>query len=175
MLGRVLDALARSDYADNTIIVLWSDNGFHLGEKMHWRKFALWDESARVPLIIVAPGITTPGSVCSSPVSLIDIYPTLLELSGLSSSDTQLDGTSLVPLLKDPATPRETAALSAYGKGNDLVAFKNWRYIRYTTGREELYNTDKDPYQWDNLAQNPDYAPVLLELKARLPVHSTAI
>src|SRR3546814_12608320 len=80
-VGKILDALESSPYADNTIIVLWSDHGYHLGEKQHWEKFALWEKTTHVPFIIVAPGITRPGSICSQPVSLVDIYPTLLELS----------------------------------------------------------------------------------------------
>lgn len=167
-VGKILDALEQSPYADNTIIVLWSDHGYHLGEKKHWEKFALWEKTTHVPFIVVAPGITTPGTRCEQPVSLIDIYPTLLELCGLEPRD-DLDGESLVPLLKDPDAIREQPAVMTYGRGNHAVRKGKWRYIRYADGTEELYDRSVDPNEWDNLAGTSSVQTVMRELKQWLP------
>ena len=99
MLGRVIEELDQSPYRDNTVIVLWSDHGFHLGEKEHIEKCALWEKTTHVPYIIVAPGQVTPGTVIERPVDLTTIYPTLAELCGLEKPGA-IDGQSVVPLLK---------------------------------------------------------------------------
>ncbi len=157
-LGRVLTALAESPYADETIIVVWSDHGYHLGEKDHWEKFALWEKTTHVPLVVVAPGVTTPGSRIGQPVTLLDLYPTLLELAGLPARG-DLDGESLTPLLLDPRAKRERPAVMTYLAGNHAVRAERWRYIRYADGTTELYDHERDPNEWRNVAaQHPGVA-----------------
>ncbi|MEM8912158.1 MAG: sulfatase [Planctomycetota bacterium] len=150
-IGRVLDALDANPRRDRTIVVLWSDHGFHLGEKDHIEKFALWEKSNHVPLIVVAPGVTEPGTECSRPVDLTSVYPTLLELCGLPA-DPLCDGQSLVPLLRDPNADWDQPALMTYMRGNHAVRSNRWRYIRYADGTEELYDHTADPNEWSNLA-----------------------
>ena len=166
MVGRLLDKLDATGQADRTIIVLWSDHGYHLGDKESCTKFTLWEKANHVPFIIVAPGVTSPGSVCSKPVSLIDIYPTLIELAGLPA--VKLDGKSLVPLLKEPEQDWDPA-LMTMGKGNHSVRSDHWRYIRYRDGSEELYDHRKDPWEWNNLASNPEHAEVIVEHQKWIP------
>ena len=158
-LGRVVDALDQSAYRDNTIVVLWSDHGWHLGEKLHWRKFSLWEEATHNMLAFVAPGITDAGGRCDAPVNLLDIYPTLCELAGLPVRE-ELEGMSLAPLLRDPAKNWEIPALTTHGKENHTVRSARWRYIRYADGSEELYDHDRDEMEWKNLAGDPEYASV---------------
>ncbi len=172
-VGRLLDALDNSPIADNTIIVLWSDHGFHLGEKDHIEKFALWEKTNHIPFIISAPGITSPGSRCEQPVDLTVLYPTLLELSGLKS-DSLCDGPSAVPLLRDPNAFWPWPAISTYGKDNHTIRTKRWRYIRYADGSEELYNHDYDPNEWTNLANQPIMVPTLSKLRARIVFNQAA-
>jgi len=167
-IGRLIDALDKSSYKDNTIIVLWSDHGFHLGEKKHWEKFALWEKSTRTPFIIVAPGTTEPGSQCETPVNLLDLYPTLIGLCGLEDRQ-ELEGRSLLPLLRDPYANWEQPSVMTYGKGNHAVRSKRWRYIRYSDGSEELYDHDTDPNEWNNLARQAEHREIMEELKRWLP------
>jgi arylsulfatase A-like enzyme len=167
-VGRVIDALDKSDYKDNTIVVLWSDHGWHLGEKLHWRKFALWEEATHNVLMVVAPGITRPGQRCSRPVSLLDIYPTLIELCDLKLKP-ELHGRSFVPLLKAPAGAWDRPALTTHGKDNHSLRSERWRYIRYSDGSEELYDHGNDELEWTNLAGDPKYAEVKKELIRWLP------
>lgn len=167
-IGRVLDALDRSEYADNTIIVLWGDHGWHLGEKEHWRKHALWDVSTRTPLIFVAPTGIAKDRLCQRPVSLIDIYPTLVDLCGLPAREG-LDGQSLVPLLENPALKWDRPAVMTYGLNNHAVQTERWRYIQYHDGGQELYDHDRDPNEWTNLAAIPEYASVIAKLAKSIP------
>ncbi|MCK5173362.1 MAG: sulfatase [Planctomycetes bacterium] len=167
-VGRILDALDDSDYAGNTIIVLWSDHGYHLGEKEHWEKFALWEKTNHVPLIIAAPQVTRPGTRCKRPVSLIDIYPTLIELCGLDPKP-ELDGVSLAALLRDPKATWTRPALMTYMQGNHAVRNGRWRYIRYADGSEELYDHKNDPNEWHNVAGDPRNSKVIDRLKRSLP------
>ena len=175
-VGRVLDALAESRYADDTIVVLLSDHGFHLGEKQRWAKRSLWETSTRVPLVVAAPG-RAPG-VSSQPVGLVDVYPTLLELAGLRPGEA-LDGHSLAPLLDDPDAPWPHVALTTFGPGNHTVRSRRWRYTRYADGSEELYDHDADPREWHNLiAREPRtdaVEEVLADLRARLPAADAPI
>ena len=150
-VGRVLDALDRSKYADNTVVVLWGDHGWHLGEKLHWRKFALWEEATHAPLIFAAPGLARANATCGRTVSFLDIYPTLSELCNLSPR-AECEGVSLLPLLKDPSAPWDRPALTTHGRNNHSVRSERWRYIRYSDGTEELYDHGKDPLEWTNLA-----------------------
>lgn len=174
MLGHLLDALERSGRSDDTIIVLWSDHGFHLGEKARWRKETLWRDATHVPLIIVAPGVTTPGSRSDAAVSLIDLYPTLVELAGLEMP-AHPEGVSLLPLLRDPDAEWEHAAVSTNRFGNHAVSSDRYRYIRYVDGTEELYDIESDPHEWRNLAGDPDYDDVIAGLAERLPTHNEPV
>ena len=169
MVGKLLDALDASGRAENTIIVLWGDHGFHLGEKSRWRKSTLWAESTHVPFIIVAPGVTVAGSHSAEPVSLMDIYPTLTELAGLNTP-RHVEGQSLVPLLTDPDRAWDFPALVTYGFGNHAVVSDRYRYIQYRDGEEELYDIIADPNEWNNLAGQADYDEVLDGLRARIPM-----
>ncbi|NOX54716.1 MAG: sulfatase [Planctomycetes bacterium] len=174
-IGRVLDALDSGPNARNTIIVFWTDHGWHLGEKQHWRKFALWEEATRTPMIIVVPpGVRTCpngtpfGARTDNAVSLMDIYPTLIELCGLAPRD-DIAGRSLVPLLRDPTTVWQRAVITTHGRNNHAVRDRRWRYIRYADGSEELYDHTADPMEWTNLAGNPKYASVKADLVRWLP------
>ena len=167
-VGRLLDALDKSPYAKDTVIVLWSDHGWHLGEKLHWRKFALWEEATHNLLMITAPGVTTPGGRCESPVTLLDIYPTLIDLCGLGPNKV-LEGETLLPQLKDPAAARERPALTTHGRNRHTIRTKRWRYIRYDNGTEELYDHDKDEMEWTNLAGEAKHAQVKTDLARWMP------
>jgi len=168
-LGTLIDALDASPHADNTIIVLWSDNGMHLGEKEHWTKWGLWEQATRVPLIVVAPGVTQPNSRCETPVSLLDLYPTLIDLCDLPQNDW-LEGESLRTQLRDTQAKRETPAITTHGHMNHAVRTSRWRYIRYRDGSEELYDHEKDPREWNNLAGNNKYAETIRDLRRFLPM-----
>ncbi len=155
-VGRVLDALDESGRADETVVVLWSDHGWHLGEKGISGKNTLWERSTRVPLIFAGPGIGR-GVKCSSPVELLDLYPTLIDLCELPSRN-DLEGHSLVPQLRDPDAPRHWPAITSHGPGNHAVRDERWRYIRYADGSEELYDLVADPHEWTNLEAIPEQA-----------------
>lgn len=167
-VGRVLETLDKSAYAENTIIILWGDHGWHLGEKEHWRKFSLWEEACRAPLMIYAPGVTSTGVKCGRTVDFVDIYPTLCELCGVPLRE-DLDGQSLLPLLKNPQADWQHAALTTHGKNNYSVRTERWRFTRYANGDEELYDHNADPMEWKNLAKDPSLAGVRKELAAHFP------
>ncbi len=166
--GKVLKALENSKYTDNTIVVLWSDHGQHMGEKKHWRKQALWEESTKVPLFFKIPGQKTKGLTSSHVVSLLDIYPTLVDLCALPETDA-LDGNSLVPLIHKPDLEWEKPVLSTWYFKNHSVRSENWRYILYRDGSEELYDHLEDPGEHTNLAADPEYAEIIIEHKKWLP------
>ncbi len=159
-VGRLLDALDRSSRRDNTLIVLWSDHGFHLGEKDHIEKFALWEKSNNIPFVLVAPGITKAGGRCSASLDLTVIYPTLLELCGLPP-ESKCSGRSIVPLLKNPQVQWDYPAVMTYGRGNHAVRTRDWRYIRYSDGSEELYKHPEDPHEWYNLSGKLEYRSII--------------
>ena len=166
MLGRILAAIETGPSAKNTIIVFTSDHGWYLGEKQMWHKGKLWEPTTRVPLSIYAPGVTQPDSLSSQPVALIDLYPTLCDLTKLPLPE-HLDGSSLKPLLLDPTTKRDRPAITCMGGGKNAgyaARDERWRYIRYADGSEELYDHETDPHEWTNLAAKPEHA----ELKAML-------
>ncbi len=167
-LGKVLSALDEGKHGDNTIVILLSDNGFHLGEKLHWRKFTLWDQATRIPLMLRSPEVTIPKSTSNQAVSLVDIYPTLVELCGLTPPKHKLSGESLVPLLKNPDLKKQTPAFITYGKGNDSVVDERWRYIRYLDQSEELYDHNADPHEWFNLSDKKEHQDIKNQLKAFL-------
>lgn len=167
-LGRLLDGLERSPNGDNTIICLWSDHGWSFGEKEHWRKFALWEETTRTAQIWVVPGVTTPGTRCDRSVDLMSVYPTLCELVQLKTPD-HVTGPSIIKLLKDPQAGWTTPAITTHGRGNHAVKTETHRYIRYANGDEELYRVTEDPYEWTNVASDPDQAAIKNELAEWLP------
>lgn len=168
LIGGLIGALDASGQADNTVIVLCGDNGFHLGEKLHWRKFALWEEATRVPMIVSVPR-RGQGLRVHEPVSLIDIFPTLLELAGLDLPG-DIDSQSLLPLLDEtePDVPR--SAIMTWTKGCHSVRRGPWRFIRYRDNTRELYDHRTDPYEWTNLASDPRFESVIAELDRLLPV-----
>jgi len=171
-IGRLLDGLEKSGQMDNTIVVLWSDHGWHIGEKLISGKNSLWERSTHVPLIFSGPGVEA-GSVCSQPVELLDIYPTLLAAAGLPARDG-LEGHSLVPQLRDPSTVRVWPAVTTSNADNHAVRDTRWRYIRYAEGSEELYDMAADPNEWTNLAKDPHYAAVKIRLGKFMPATSAA-
>ncbi len=166
-VGRILTALEDAGLAENTIVVVWGDHGWHLGEKAITGKNTLWDRGTRVPLIFAGPGIT-PGGRCNAPAELLDIYPTLIELCGLTPR-SDLEGISLVPQLRDASTPRERPAITSHNQGNHGIRSQRWRYIRYADDSEELYDMLHDPQEWTNLANKPEHATVISEHRAWLP------
>jgi arylsulfatase A-like enzyme len=166
-VGKILDALANSSVASNTIIVLWSDHGFHVGTKQRWGKRSLWEQSTRVVLMISAPGFAR-GIPCDRPVGLIDLYPTLIELCSLDPI-MGLEGHSLVPLLQDPQRSWEWPALTTFGQYNHAVRSQQYRYITYADGSEELYDHRTDPYEFFNLAGRSQYAAVIEQHRRWLP------
>ncbi len=195
-IGTVLQAVEQSPLRDNTIVILTSDHGWNNGEKDYLFKNSPWEESTRIPLIMRAPGVSASGKLAGHPVSLIDLYPTLVDLCDLRGETTKsaagkpLDGHSLRPFLEDPATSKwsgSDSALSMIFAGensktprgpNQLkdpafqhwsVRTERWRYIRYNNGREELYDHDADPHEWTNVATAPEFVEVLASMQARLP------
>jgi arylsulfatase A-like enzyme len=167
-VGRILDALKASDYSANTIVVLWGDHGWHLGEKQHWRKMSLWEQGTRTPLIIKVPQATGNGTRIQAPVSLQDIFPTLIDLCGLEA-DQEIDGNSLKPLLVNPQTAWDKPVVISHGPGNFAVRKGAWRLIHYADGSEELYNVEADPGEFSNLAGNPEHHAKRLELQEHVP------
>ena len=177
ILGRVLDALESGPNKDNTIVVLWSDHGWHLGEKQHWQKFTAWRAVTRVPLMIRIPGNAAPGlpegtkagTICDQPVNLLSLFPTLTELAGIPKKASN-DGPSLVPLLANPDADCNHVSITHLGEPSSYgLSAKDWRYIHYAGGDEELYQIRRDPYEWTNLAEEPEYGDQLEELRALAP------
>ena len=166
-LGMVLDALEKSKYADNTVIALFSDHGFHLGEKERWAKRSLWEDGTRVPIILSAPEFKS-NQISDRPAELLDIFPTLLELAGLPADSGQ-EGQSLVPLMKNPKKAWAHPALTSFGLGNYSVRSTRYRFIQYFDGSRELYDLSKDPHEWKNLATDPKNKPIIEEHASHLP------
>ena len=177
-VGRLLDAVEAGPNAGNTVIVLWGDHGWHLGEKQHWGKWTGWQRSTRVPLI-VAPArdantlAASRGARCAEPVSLLDLYPTFIELCSLPPRDG-LAGRSLVPQIENPAQTTGRVVLTTFGEGNYSVTGQRWHYIRYEDGSEELYDRSADPHEWSNLAAVPEHAIQRVVLAKHLPKVSAA-
>lgn len=175
-VGRVVAALDRLGLADDTVIVFTSDHGYHMGEHGLWQKMSLFEESARVPMLIVAPGVSTGGSVVEAPVSQLDLYPTLAELCSVEAPQN-LQGQSLVPMLADPQQPGRGWALTQVmrrGGGERFFGYtlrtQRWRYTEWDEGRQgrELYDHDADPQEQTNLADRPEHAETVRELSVEL-------
>lgn len=171
LIGQIVGALEKSKYADNTIIVLWSDHGFQLGEKERWAKYSLWERATRVNLIWVAPGVTRPGSTCNKPVNLLDIYPTLASLTACKPPEKQLEGNDLSVLMKNPKASWDTTTVTTFGYKNYGVRSERYRYIVYADGTEELYDHQKDKWEWHNLAGKSGYAEVKEKMRKGIPAH----
>ncbi len=164
MVGRLMDALARSPAGEDTWVVLWGDNGFHLGEKLHWRKFVLWEEATRVPFILVPPKGQALAPRIDAPVSLVDLFPTLCDLIGVETLPG-IDGVSLAPLMRGEALTRGAPAVMTWQKGNHSLRDGQWRYTRYRDGSEELYDQASDPHEWTNLAGDARFSGTLSALR----------
>ena len=168
-VGRVVDALDSSVHADNTIVVLFSDHGWHLGEKQRWAKRSLWEDGIRVPMIIVAPDeFDLDPSVTKQPTGLIDIYPTLLELAGLPPK-VDLEGRSLLPLMKDANAPWGRSILCTFAPRNHSLRSSDYHYIRYADGSEELYDMRVDPSEFTNLALQTSQKNTIAAFRDQLP------
>lgn len=171
-IGRVLDALDASIYRENTVVVLLTDHGFHLGEKHHWQKATLWEEATHSLLMIRVPGITPNGQTSDRFVSLQDIYPTLAEVCGLEAP-SYIDGKSLEPLLKDPKAPWQSTSVTCLSgdssQGYITIRNDQGRYIRYGDGQEEFYDSSRDPHEWTNEIDNPDFAATIESLRNAMP------
>ena len=163
----MLDALDNSPYKDNTIVVLWSDNGYHLGEKFHWAKHTFWNRTTHIPFIWAGPGV--PKNITKQQVvGLIDIYPTLVEICGLSSNQ-KLDGKSLTEFFTNDSKPQPRHIVTSKHDTNSVVT-NNWRYIKYKDNSCELYNRVKDPNEWKNLAKKKKlYRKIIEQLDKKLP------
>ncbi len=170
-IGRVLRALDNGPHADDTIIVVWSDHGWQLGEKRQWRKFTLWERSARVVMMFAGPGVPARNRKSGRTVELLDIYPTLLELTDLPARP-ELEGRSLRPLLSNPDAPWDKPAITSGSPDRASVRTERWRYTRYEDG-EELYDHEADPMEWHNLANRPEHAETIQRLAAMLPQNPT--
>ncbi|MBM79330.1 MAG: iduronate-2-sulfatase [Planctomycetaceae bacterium] len=176
MVGRVIKALEEGPNRHNTIVVLWSDHGWHLGEKQHWQKYTAWRACTRVPMIVRvpsgAPGLksgTKAGGVCSRPVNLLSLYSSLTELAGLPAK-SDIDGPSIVPLLKDPKSKWPHVSVTYLGEPGSIgLSGDRWRLIHYANGDEELYDTANDRYEWTNLAAIPQHANQLAKLRGLAP------
>ena len=165
-IGRLLKALEKNPRGRETYIVLVSDHGWHLGEKKHWCKGAIWEQTTRIPFIVKGPNIKA-GTICKQPVSLIDVFPSLVDIAGIKVPE-YLDGKSALPQLKDPNIKRSPAIIS-YGAKNTAIRSERWRYIRYEDGSEELYDHSLDPNEWKNLADDFQYNEIKKELSTYIP------
>lgn len=166
-VGRVLRALESGPNAHNTIVVVWSDHGWQLGEKRQWRKFTLWERSARVVLMLAGPGIPARNRTSNRTVELLDLYPTLVDLCGLPRRP-ELEGRSLRPLLTDPDAPWDKPAITSLSPDRVTMRTERWRYSRYPDG-EELYDHQQDPMEWNNLADDPEHVGTREHLGRMLP------
>jgi arylsulfatase A-like enzyme len=175
LVGQMVGALEKSKYAGNTIIVLWSDHGFQLGEKERWAKYSLWERATRVNMVWVAPGVTQPGSTSAKPANLLDIYPTLASLTGCKPPEKQLEGNDLTVLMRDPEAAWDKTSLTTFGFKNYGVRSEQHRYIVYADGSEELYDHAKDKWEWQNLAADPEYAEIKAQMRKGIPTHHEPI
>ena len=167
-IGRLAEALKKAGRWDNTVIVVWGDHGYHMGEKGVTGKNTLWENSTRVPLIFAGPGVRG-GQRCTQPAELLDMYPTLIDLCGLPKNE-KLEGITLAPQLQDAATVRERPAITSHNQGNHSVRSERYRYIRYADGSEEFYDMQSDPNEWKNLARDERCGELIRSHRKWLPV-----
>ena len=172
-VGEILDALEKGPNADNTIVVLFSDHGFHMGEKEHWAKRTLWEDGTRVPIIFAGKGLKS-KQLSKRPIGLIDVYPTLLDLCGITK-DEKHEGLSVKALLDNPEAEWNTPARTTFGLGNHSIRSTKWRYIKYVDGSQELYDLEADPNEWNNLASDSKYAEVIKDHAKWLPKNEKPI
>ncbi|WP_236622022.1 sulfatase-like hydrolase/transferase [Novipirellula maiorica] len=172
LFGDLIASLDASPHKDNTIVVVWADHGFHMGEKDHFAKYALWEQTTNVMLMVRVPGMTSGGTVCERTVSLQDLYPTLVQLCGLNDPGHKLDGRSVVPLLKNPSQDWPHSALTTHMKNDFALRNETHRYIRYHDGSEELYDHTSDPFEWNNKLHAANSRKVIAELSSQLPAES---
>ncbi|MDO7136012.1 sulfatase [Algibacter lectus] len=165
-VGHLIDAFENSKYKQNTIVVLMGDHGWHLGEKEHWTKQTLWEEAAKTPLLIYNPNTSAKG-ISTKIVSLIDVYPTLLDLCDLPQKE-DLDGKSIAQLLANPDTNWDEIALTSKGNGTHSLRDQNYRYTVYPNGFEELYDHRIDPMEWNNIANSISQKEVLIKFRKEL-------
>ena len=173
LLGGLLRTLDKSEHAKNTWVVLWSDHGWHLGEKNHWGKATGWFRATRVPLIIVPPLSARPdgfqpGIKCSQPVNLIDLFSTVASMAGLQPGDG-LEGASLLPLVSDPDSDWPDYTVTTFGRGNHAITARRWRFIQYFDGSAELYDRLNDPHEWHNLSDDPRRRQLVIRFKSKVP------
>jgi len=173
LVGKIMAALEDSPYAENTLVVLWSDHGWHLGEKEHWGKATGWYRSTRIPFIVVpprsqAPDGFKPHSVSARPVNLLDLAPTIADFGGVPAR-AEWQGRSLVPLVGNPDGEWQSWTHTTFGRGDHTITTERWQYLHYFDGTGELYDLQKDPDEFDNLANDPEYAGVIEELRQHLP------
>lgn len=168
-IGKLLTVLEDYKLADNTVIALWSDHGYRIGEKGTFAKQALWEMATKTPLIFSGPNITADKQI-DTPTELLSIYPTLLDLCGLPPNSVN-EGISLVSMMNAELKPKETEhyAITTYGYLNHSLRSNDYRYISYEDGSEELYDMNNDPNEFDNLADSPQYNSVINKLKSKLP------
>jgi arylsulfatase A-like enzyme len=169
-IGEVLNALENSKYKDNTIIILWSDHGYQLGEKGTFAKHALWQEATNAPLIISVPN-GQKGLVRPQAVEMLDIYPTLLDLCNLPPN-TKNEGKSLKSMIENTNLNDEYFAVTTYGRNNHAVVSEQYRYIRYENGAEELYDHANDPNEWQNIANDTANSTIIQMHRQKLPIRN---
>jgi arylsulfatase A-like enzyme len=165
-VGEILKGLENSKYKDNTIVVLWSDHGFQLGEKRRWEKYSLWSLATSAPFMVFVPN--QKPAITKTQVSYLDLYPTILELLG-ENKPSYLEGKSFVEVLNNPKSKRTTPAVVTYPKGCHAVIMDNWHYIQYQDGSKELYDNNKDPHQFTNLASDSKYIALMNDLSKHIP------
>jgi arylsulfatase A-like enzyme len=168
--GRVIEILENSQYSENTVVIFWSDNGYHCGEKNHWEKTTLWEQASLTPMAIRIPGMKTAGSTNKTPVNSLDFYPTLVDYCQLNSPPQELDGQTMRPLLEYPEKMIERVSITTYGEGFFSVRNNRYRYIQYPDGSEELYDFERDPHEFNNLANVPELKPVKESLLKSKPI-----
>lgn len=157
-VGMILDALEQEGLAANTIVIFLGDHGFHLGDHGCWSKYSMLEATRRVPLIVRVPGMPGNGKVCRQFVELVDLVPTLGQLVGLKLPGN-LEGTSFVPLLRNPEQPWKTAVFMVDGDGGQMVRTRRYSYLELKKGpvRVALYDLEKDPWETVNVADDPAY------------------
>lgn len=171
LVGQLIDSFDHSPYAENTWIILWSDHGWHLGEKQHWGKATGWYRSTRVPFIIVPPRKATDfarSARCDRPVNLLDLFPTIADAAGLPGKP-DLEGRSILPLMRNPQSDWPQYTITTFGRGNHAITTNRWRYLLYFDGSAELYDRQTDPNEWRNRINDPDCRSIVQRLARLVP------